>query len=178
MDRRWSWKMTKERSALGAALAATLALPAGAARAADTPPLVQAYVSQLAQQCAGGLSPAAALGLANRIDLNGDKLEDWVVDGSRYSCPTRAKDFARSGALVTVFLGRADGRALPAFQRAAHGANLERRPDGRYVLSVTVAGGDCGVADTAIRCSRQLVWLPNQGQFTLAEPSLAGGAPR
>lgn len=167
--------MTTRDLAIGAILGSAMTLQAGVAGAAETPRLVGAYVGQLAEQCKGGLSPSAALGLANRVDLNGDKLDDWVVDANRYPCPTRPKEFASAGALVTVFLSRPDGQALPAFQKVARSANLERRPDGRYVLTVTVAGNDCGLTDAAMTCSRQLMWLGQQNQFVLAEASLAGG---
>lgn len=168
-------RQTMKSQILIAALAAA-ALSSSLARAAEAPPLVAAYVSQLAQQCGGKLSPSAALGLADRIDLNGDKLEDWIVDAGRVPCPTRSRDLASAGSQVTVFLARPDGQALPAFQRSAYGSNLERRPDGRYVLSMTLGASDCGFADAAMRCSRELVWLAGEQRFDLASVPLSGSA--
>lgn len=159
------------KTALTLVLSLLALCAAPAAQAADTPPLVAAYVEQLLKQC--GASPAQSVGLIQRLDLNGDKLQDWIVDNSRAPCPTRPKAFADYGQRVTIFLTQADGNALPGFQRDAFGTSIERDPTGRYQLWVTLAGADCGESDQAKRCSRQIVWRAAEKRLDVTPPDNA-----
>ena len=116
----------RKRTAKGFAALVTggMALVASAA-AAEPPPMVAAYSQQLVRQCGGDMTPALAAQVVQQIDLNGDKIDDWIIDAGRYPCPNHAVAFKDAGSQVTVFLGRADGRALPAFQRIAYGSRIE-----------------------------------------------------
>jgi len=139
------------------ALAALALVGPTAAAAQDMPALVAAYARQLAQQC-GPLPPgASAPNLVDRVDLNGDKLDDWIVDAGRYPCPSRPAVAAAAGAQVTVFKGIEGGIAVPAFQRAAFGSRLQRTAEGVPVLWVTLGGSDCG-GEPQARCERRVVW--------------------
>ncbi|HEX4711349.1 hypothetical protein, partial [Phenylobacterium sp.] len=116
-------------------------------------------------------------------DLNGDKVDDWVVDASRYPCPGRPATFVDSGFQVTIFMGRPDGRALPAFQRVGFGARLEGKPETGFALWLALGGRDCGEDDPKARCDRRVVWRTKEQRFDLAElaakpvPALATKAP-
>jgi len=154
--------------------AALIAMRPAAAVAADAPDLVAAYAQQLARQCGGQFTPAASAQLTDRVDLDGDKVADWVVDASRYSCPSRSPAATAAGSQVTVFRGFADGRALPAFQRMAFGARLEGKPETGYALWLTLGGNDCGDADPKARCDRRVVWRPKEQRFDLADTSVKG----
>lgn len=145
------------------------ALPA----AGQTPSLVDAYTRQLAAQC-GPVSPGATPpSLVDRLDLNGDGKDDWVVDAGRYPCPTRSALAAAAGAQVTVFKGTDGGGAVPVFQQPAFGSRLQRTPEGARFLVISVGGRDCGQADPTARCERRLVWRAGSGRFELAPISLA-----
>lgn len=145
---------------------AGLGAPIGAA-AQEMPALVAAYARQLAQQC-GPLPPgAAAPPLADRVDLDGDKLDDWIVDAGRYPCPGRPAGAAAAGVQVTVFRGVQGGIAVPALQRATFGSRLQRLPDGAPVLWLTLAGADCGGGDPNQRCERRVIWRTAEQRFDL-----------
>jgi hypothetical protein len=150
----------------GVLLAACLGAPA---LAAEAPALVAAYTQQLVRQCGGELTPALATQLVQQVDLNGDKIDDWVVDASRYPCPGRPAVFADAGSQVTIFMGRPDGRASPAFQRLGFGARLEGKPEIGYALWVMLGGRDCGEDNPKIRCDRRVVWRAKEQRFDLAE---------
>jgi hypothetical protein len=155
------------------ALVATASAMAGRpSLAQDMPPLVAAYTRQLAQQCGPLPQGAAAPALAERVDLNGDKLDDWIVDAGRYPCAGRPALAAAAGAQVTVFKGVQAGLAVPAFQRATFGSRLQKRPDGAPVLWLTLGGSDCGSDNPADRCDRQVVWSGAQ-RFDVVEPAKA-----
>ena len=144
---------------------------AGGANAQDQPPLVAAYAAQLAQRC--GTPPVesvAGTSVVERLDLNGDKLDDWLVDASRYPCPGQPAIAARAGAQVTIFKGVAGGVAVPAFQVAGFGAHLRRDPSGAQSLWVTLGGADCGDTSAEARCERQVVWRAEVGRFDIVAP--------
>lgn len=144
---------------------------AGATEAAETPQLVAAYSQQLVRQCGGELTPALAEQVIQQVDLNGDKIMDWVVDAGRYPCANRPAAFKDNGRQVTVFLGRQDGRALPAFQGVAFGSRIEGKPSTGYALWLTLGGRDCGEDDPKARCERRLVWRTAEHRFDLIDPA-------
>jgi hypothetical protein len=134
-----------------------------------TPPLVTAYADQMSVTCAtpgGTLAPRVS---PDRADLNGDGLLDWVFDSSRLPCMATSSMAKQYGALVTVFLATPDGRATPAFQKAAHGAHLEKIA-GKARLVLTLAGVSCDEAKSETRCDRALNWRPETRRFDLATP--------
>jgi hypothetical protein len=136
---------------------------------AEPPTLVAAYTQQLVRQCGGELTPALASQLVQQIDLNGDKLDDWVVDASRYPCPNRPAVFKDEGYQVTVFLSRTDGRALPALQRVAFGSRIEGKPETGYSLWLTLGGSDCGEESPKARCDRRVIWRENEHRLDLVD---------
>lgn len=159
--------------------AIAVAAMSGAASAANPPDLVAAYTQQLVSQCGGTLTPALAEQLIRRVDLNGDKLDDWVVDAGAYPCPTRPAVFKDNGSQVTVFLNDAQGRGLPAFQRTAFGATIQGKPSTGYSLWLSMGGSDCDAPDAKARCERQVVWRADAKRLELASPDVkAKAAPK
>ena len=148
--------------------AALSVMAASVSQAADNPTFVAAYVQQLVRQCSVDGKAGPAANLIERVDLNGDKLDDWVVDASRQPCPTRAAVFADAPSQVTIFRGSSDGSATPAFQRSAYGARLEGKPGAAYSLWMTLGANDCGEQNEKARCDRKVVWLATEGRFELA----------
>jgi len=147
---------------------------------AEPPALVTAYAQQLVRQCGGTLTPTVAAQLLQQIDLNGDKLDDWVVDASRFPCPTRPAAFKDEGYQVTIFMGRADGRALPSFQRVGFGSRIEGKPETGYSLWLTLGGRDCGDESSKARCDRRVDWRTKEQRLDLVDPSSkpAGVSPK
>lgn len=153
------------RVALAASLAGLSLCAPSLATAQEMPALVSAYTRQLAERC-GPLPPgASAPPVTERVDLNGDKLDDWVVDAGRYPCSGRPALAAAAGSQVTIFKGVSGGIAVPAFQRVGFGSRLQRGPDGKPMLWVTLAGGDCGSERAEDRCERRVVWRVAEGRF-------------
>lgn len=145
-------------------LAASLAANGSVAQTSAEPPLVTAYLKQLAQACGdGGTSGRSE---PDRVDLNGDGVDDWVVDASRRPCAKPAATLSRQGDLLTVFVTLKDGRTVPAFQATTHGSRLER-VSGLTSLWVTVSGPACGGPDETTRCDRRLAWRPEAFRFVL-----------
>ncbi len=139
--------------------AAALTLPVVAAHAQSAAPnLLVPYVDQLVQQCGGKPSAGSVSDLAQRIDLNGDKVDDYVVDAGRYPCPSRPAAIAARGSQLTVFMGDKEGRILPALQRTGFSAHLEKDRQGELTLWFTLGGSDCGEENAAARCDRRVVW--------------------
>jgi hypothetical protein len=146
---------------------AVAACASGQARAQE-PALVAAYTRQLAERCGPLPAGAAAPSLVDRLDLNGDGKDEWVVDAGRYPCPGRSALATAAGAQVTVFKGIDGGVAVPAFQTAAFGSRLQRTPEGTVVLVITVGARDCAAEDAQARCERRLLWRATEGRFELA----------
>ena len=142
---------------------AVLATPL-AARAAGPPPAVAAYAQQLVDRC-HQLGGQAASAPPRRADLNGDGLDDWLIQEGPGDCVGSAA--GPGGGQVTIFVGQADGGALPSFQQGIHGLRIERAR-GKPTLWLAVSGRLCGASGAqqpAIRCDRLLVWKPDVGAF-------------
>jgi len=170
-NRRMGVANIKARWAILAMLTATLAAPGGSlAQTSAEPPLVTAYLKQLAQVCGGGSAPGRLA--ADRVDLNRDGVDDWVVDAGRQPCARPAAAVLGQGDLLTVFVSLKDGRTVPAFQATAHGSRLERL-SGVTTLWVTVSGSACDEPDPSARCDRRLAWRPDSFRFVLE-----AGAPK
>lgn len=157
---------TKLGAAPWAALAmlGTILATPSVAQTSGEPPLVSAYLKQLAQACGGGSTSGGPA--ADRVDLNRDGVDDWVVDAARRPCAKPATAASRPGDLLTVFVSLQDGRTVPAFQAVTNGSRLER-VSGVTTLWVSVSGADCGESDPAARCDRRLAWRPEAFRFEL-----------
>ncbi|WP_340643899.1 hypothetical protein [Phenylobacterium sp.] len=150
-------------------MALALAGSAGAATT-GTPPLVAAYAKQLTARC----PEVKGRPFGDQVDLNGDKIDDWVIDATRHGCGASNSLQAENGALVTVFMGAADGMAYPAFQQAAFGSRLERT-GGSTRLVVTVAGPPCEADSMTVKCDRILRWSALRKRFELAQATPLSG---
>lgn len=163
--------------AMGAGLLAALCVAGGAL--AQTPPkLVSAYADHLGAMCGPRAPGAPPVSVALQMtDLNADGRLDWIVDASRYPCPSRPKAVDAAGPPVTVFLANEAGEAFPAFQRLAFGARLQRTPEGEMALWITLGGSDCGDGGPETRCERRLIWLPEPKRLELQSPRAGSSRP-
>lgn len=143
-----------------ASLAPALGAAAGAA-----PPGVQNFAQQITQRCAasGGKASIGARFL-QKVDLNGDKLADWVMDESEFVCAGGPAVDRTLPSQVMIFAGDAKGDAQPVFQQAAFGVRLERG-----VLWMAVNGSQCSRdAEQTQFCDRPIVWNKTAGRPELA----------
>ena len=109
-------------------------------------------------------------------DVNGDGITDYVLDDSELQCYGASGSVGmfgnRNGGGVTVFLGRADGKAEKVFYYSAFGAKID------YVgkqakLYLGMAGTYCGQTpesekrDGYEKCSRPLKWNDKSRRFQI-----------
>jgi hypothetical protein len=159
-------------------LATVLLVFGSSTSAADLPPLVAAYAAQIVRQC--GPAPAGTEdSLVQRIDLDRDGIDDWVIDAGRRLCPGRPALAVAAGAPVTVFRGLKSGQAVPVFQRAAFGTRLVSSPSGERALWITLGGRDCGESSETVRCEREVTWQSSTQRLETAsaKPPRQGKAP-
>lgn len=157
----------KLKALYSAALGIVYATSVHAEPQAITPAILNAYVAQVGAMCHRSEKGDALLtAVAQRADLNGDGIDDWVIDVGK-ACPTSTGPTREYGSQVTVFRGTKEGDAFPAFQQAAFASRLERVA-GKTRLVLTLGGGSCGLPTAGARCDRVVVWTARTSRFDLA----------
>ena len=80
--------------------------PAFPADVSELPPQLQEKVEAAAKACAGFDNGEFNLewGAVDRVDLDGDLYNDWVLNESAFSCSTAASLFCGTGGCMTHFL--------------------------------------------------------------------------
>jgi hypothetical protein len=152
MTRRWSHLLIV--CAVGSAI-----LPA---RAAMEPDNVAAQVEDAAKTCRdmGGKPDTDAM--LSVADVNGDGVEDWVVDYSRLRCAGTPNPFCGSGGCsLQIFLGSQRGSWKMVFDSLVQSFSFGTAGS-RRVLRATTSGSDCGKTNAA-SCPR----VYNFGRDTL-----------
>jgi hypothetical protein len=146
-----------------------------AAIAAHVPVPVAAYERQLADECrmAGGTPAQPSPGFVARGDLNGDGIDDWAFDESKFNCTAAAGIYGGAGgSQIVVFVGLPGGGARQAFQHGAYGMKLQRIGT-TDTLWLRVGGPLCGQTGNtshaeAISCDRPLTWDQARQSFDFA----------
>lgn len=155
------------------ALAALLLTPAFAA-AAPLPEAVAHELETLAYVCR--LSSGRPYGFRHAVeqaDLNGDGIDDYVVDDGELQCYGGSGIFgSRQGGGVSVFVGRAGGGAEKSFFHGAFGSRIDYT--GRHATAyLGVAGALCGQRREDEerygyeKCSRPLKWNAQARRFEI-----------
>ena len=139
------------------------------------PASVDGELPELARFCRllGG-RPHGFQRAVGRADLNGDGINDYVVDDGELQCygTDGVGIFGNRNGGVTVFLGRADGEAEKAFYYSVFGSKIY------YVgkqakLYLGMAGTYCGQMpesekrDGYEKCSRPLKWNDKLRRFEI-----------
>jgi hypothetical protein len=157
--------------------------PSKAVTASGIPSLVDAYATQLGASCHRPEKGAALVAaVAQRADLNGDHVDEWIIDAGR-ACPHTDGPAVKYGSQVTVFSAAEKGEAVPSFQQAAFSSHIEHAA-GKVRLILTVGGAMCGEGPESQRCDRPVVWNALTKRFELApvapkpakRPDSQGGA--
>ena len=165
----------KLRLVLASAFSVGAAASAQAAPAAHSPIILNAYVTQVGNLCHRSEKGDALLAaVAQRVDLNGDSVDDWVIDVGKACPPTGPA--GEYGSQVTVFKGTPEGDAFPAFQQAAFASRLER-VGGKTRLVLTLSGASCGATSPTARCDRAVAWSAQANRFDLAPRTPAPANP-
>lgn len=108
-------------------------------------------------------------------DLNGDGHADFVLFAGNVRCDGAASLYGDREKAITVYAGDGKGGAVPAFQGAVFGAQLEGS-GAATKLWLTVSGGTCGkppAPDFASEnfCDRAIQWNAKTRKFDYAPVS-------
>ena len=148
-----------------AAQAATSPLPAVVAKA----------VKDTAAICTEVGGKADTSNAVKRADLNGDGIEDYVLDVGSVNCDGAASIYGDREKGVLVYVGDGKGGATEAFNDMSYGMTLEGAGPAAK-LWLTVSGQSCGkppAKDFASEnfCDRAIVWNAKTRKFDFAPVS-------
>jgi hypothetical protein len=110
-----------------------------------------------------------------RADLNGDGIEDYVLDVGSVGCEGAASVYGDREKGVLVYVGDGKGGATEAFNGMSYGITLEGTGTAAK-LWLTVSGAGCGkppAKDFASEsfCERALAWNAKTRKFDFAPVS-------
>lgn len=153
-------------------VAGVLLVPLVRAAAPPLPAAVAAAVKEFADICRDVEGKPDTREAVKRADLNGDGIEDYVVDVAGIVCTGAWSIFGDREKSVSVYVGDGKGAAVSAFSDTAYGASLEVRGKSAQ-LWLTVSGMECGrkpARDFASEsfCDRSLVWNAAARRFDYA----------
>ena len=135
--------------------------PAMPAFASELPTPAARWVEETAQVCIrdGGGLKSDWNGLVHYVDLNGNDIDDIILDGSAVQCSTMPSFLCGSGGCSIVAV--VDGRYRQEF--LGHGWRPVIR-GGKRLLAIDVSPGACGHRDP---CTAYWRWNPRAHRFVL-----------
>jgi hypothetical protein len=145
---------------------------------AASPPLPAAVakaVKETAAICTEVGGKADMSQAVKRADLNGDGIEDYVLDVGSVNCDGAASVYGDREKGVLVYVGDGKGGATEAFNDMSYGVTLEGTGPAAK-LWLTVSGQACGkppAKDFASEkfCDRAIVWNAKTRKFDFAPVS-------
>ena len=150
---------------------------AQAAAATPLPAVVATAVKDTAAVCTEVGGKADTTNAVKRADLNGDGIEDYVLDVRSVNCDGAASVYGDREKQVLVYVSDGKGGATEAFNDVSYGVTLEGTgPSAK--LWLTVSGRSCGkppAKDFASEkfCDRAIAWNAKTGKFDFAPVSTA-----
>ena len=147
------------------------------AAAPPLPAVVAKAVKDTAAICTEAGGKADTSNAVKRADLNGDGIEDYVLDVGSVNCDGAASVYGDREKGVLVYVGDGKGGATEAFNDMSYGTTLEGTgPSAK--LWLTVSGRSCGkppAKDFASEkfCDRAIAWNAKTGKFDFAPVSTA-----
>lgn len=135
------------------------------------PAAVVKDLKSIADECTGVGGKAMTNDAVKRADLNGDGMEDFVLDVGGINCDGAASIYGDREKGVAVYVGDGKGGATHAFSDSVYGSKIE---GGKLWLGV--AGERCGrkrAADFAGEsfCDRPIAWNAAAKKFDYAPVS-------
>lgn len=156
------------RSFGAASLLLLASQPAGAAPPLPAP--IARLFADMAAQCKDATGQAGTIGQAiTRADLNGDGLEDYVVEDSNYDCPGAVSLFAGTAATgnpLSLYIADKSGGARKVWSGGVGEWSVKPRA-GKPTLFVQVICGNNAnkpVSDWSW-CDKRLLPNPGPGQW-------------
>jgi hypothetical protein len=143
------------------------------AAAPALPAAVKSELAQVVSICTDVGGKALADQAVERVDLNADGKEDYVLDVGRIQCEGAASAYGDRAKDVSVFVGDGAGGASKGWSGVAYGSRIEGS-----TLWLGVSGADCGkppAPDFATEnfCERPLEWNAQKRRFDYAPVSAA-----
>jgi len=145
------------------------------AAAPPLPAVVAKAVKETATICTEAGGKPDASNAVKRADLNGDGIEDYVLDVGSVNCDGAASVYGVREKGVLVYVGDGKGGATEAFNDMSYGMTLEGAGPAAK-LWLTVSGQSCGkppAKDFASEnfCDRAIVWNAKTRKFDYAAVS-------
>jgi hypothetical protein len=143
------------RSILAAILISS-ALSATQAKAAQPlPPEVQSSIDEAMKDCNEKVK--FEKGFLTRRDINGDGIEDFILDYGHFACGASSNIYCGSAGCVTeVFASLSDGKFTKVLNDNVRGLTF-KTVRGRPAMLLELHGSACGKAGSA-PCSETLYW--------------------
>jgi hypothetical protein len=156
-------------------LSCLLSGAAAHAQSSKLPAVVATDLKAVAAQCVEVGGKALTTEAVKRADLNGDGMEDFVLDVGSINCDGAAGIYGDREKGVTVYVGDGTGGAKSAFSDSVYGATIEGTGPAA-TLWLTVSGQQCGkkpAADFAREnfCDRSIAWNAKTQKFDYAPVS-------
>jgi hypothetical protein len=135
----------------------------------DTPAPVNASLQDLLAQCTDANGAPHAEHAVRRVDLNGDRNDDFVVYAGWIECENAWSIFGDREKIVWVFAGDGHGSAREVFSDLVYDALIDAEGSST-TLWLTVAAEACGVGKAQFFadenfCERALSWRDESARF-------------
>ncbi|RPI13146.1 MAG: hypothetical protein EHM60_09910 [Lysobacterales bacterium] len=132
---------------------------------------MKSELAQVVSICADVGGKALTDQAVERVDLNADGKDDYVLDVGRIQCEGAASAYGDRAKDVSVYLGDGAGGASKAWSGVAYGSRIEGSK-----LWLGVSGAECGkppAQDFASEsfCERPLAWNAAQRKLEFAPVS-------
>jgi hypothetical protein len=139
---------------------------------ADLPPTVVEAVALLAEICTASEGKPRSEEAVRTVDLNGDRVDDFVVYAGWMVCENAWSVFGDREKAIMVYAGDGRGAAPEAFMGSVYDAAIETTPSGDS-LWLGVAAESCGRPSAATFaeetfCDRAIVWNAATRRFDFA----------
>lgn len=158
-------------AAMIAAIGALTASLGAHAAAPALPGAVQTELAAMVSICTDVGGKAVTDDAVERVDLNADGKDDYVLDVGRIQCEGAASAYGDRAKDVVVLVGDGAGGAAKAWSGVAYGSRIEGSK-----LWLGVSGAECGkppAKDFASEsfCERPLAWNAAQRKLEFAPVS-------
>jgi len=142
---------------------------------ASLPKPVHEIILQLDNLCKPMGTPAPSPNLVERIDLNNDGNDDFIVNEGAYNCDGAEANMTNghNGSDLYIFAGHADHSVTLAYHQSVYNSHIETT-GGKRRMIVSVAAASCGADDRDLPfaawefCDMPLDWNAKDKKFVLA----------
>jgi hypothetical protein len=143
------------RSILAAILISSAISATQAKAAQPLPPEVQSSIDEAMKDCSGKVK--FEKGFLTRRDINGDGIEDFILDYGHFACGATSNAYCGSaGCSTAVFASLSGGKFAKVLDENVRGIEF-KTVSGRPAMLLELHGSACGRVGSA-PCSATLYW--------------------